>query len=152
MVRALAGDSTMTRYLGIRRNIAPAPRSLVKRHPASNGVRHHSTRGRRSGDGDEDGVALATAAAEGSGAENATAALQLVEQRQRDAGARHADGVAQRDGATVDVGDPVGDAEVRHRGQAAGGDRPVESDTQDVGDLLYGALEDAVVGPGRMAE
>src|SRR3546814_3703856 len=42
MVRALAGDSTMTRYLGIRRNIDPAPRSLVKRHPASNGVRHRS--------------------------------------------------------------------------------------------------------------
>src|SRR5690554_1966920 len=30
MVRALAGDSTITRYLGIRRNIDVPPRSLVK--------------------------------------------------------------------------------------------------------------------------
>src|SRR3546814_14738778 len=114
MVRALAGDSTMTRYLGIRRNIDPAPRSLVKRHPASNGVRHHSTRGRRSGDGDEDGVALATAAAEGSGAEAATAALTPVEERARDAGAGQSGGVAPRHGATVTVGDLDGDAEGRH--------------------------------------
>src|SRR5690606_36255005 len=64
---------------------------------------------------DDQGVARAAATAERGGAGPATTALELVEQRQGDAGARHADRVAERDRAAVDVGDLVGDAEVLHR-------------------------------------
>jgi hypothetical protein len=58
------------------------------------------------------GVALAAAAAEGGRTEAAAAAGAARAAGERDAGARHADGVAEGDGAAVDVGDLVGDAEV----------------------------------------
>ena len=79
--------------------------------------------GRPSSERAEDcGLALTAAAAERRRTEAAAAAAQLVEEREHDAGARHADRVTERDGAAVDVHDVVGDAEVaawrpRHRGE-----------------------------------
>ena len=61
---------------------------------------------------DDRGVALAAAAAERGRTDAATAAAQLVDQREHDARARHADRVAEGDRAAVDVDDVVGDAEV----------------------------------------
>ena len=61
---------------------------------------------------DDGGVALAAAAAERRGAEAAAAAAQLVDEREHDARARHADRVTERDRAAVHVDDVVGDAEV----------------------------------------
>src|SRR5688500_13409820 len=90
---------------------------------------------------EEDGVALAATAAEGCGAEAAAAALQLVEDRERDAGARHADRVAEGDGAAVDVGDLVGDAELGHRCEADGGEGLVELEERHVADRLAGPVE-----------
>src|SRR5690606_33133774 len=52
-----------------------------------------------------DGFALAAAAADAGQAELHAALSHLVGQRQHDAGAAGADGVAQRDGAAVDVDD-----------------------------------------------
>ena len=61
---------------------------------------------------DDRGVALAAAAAERRRTDAAAAAAQLVDEREHDARARHADRVAERDRAAVDVDDVVGDAEV----------------------------------------
>src|SRR5947199_4862481 len=85
---------------------------------------------------DDGGVALGAAAAQGGSAGAATAATQFVDQVQEDAVAAHPDGVAQGDGAAVDVGDLVGDAQVVHRRQADGGEGLVELEEVDVGDLL----------------
>src|SRR5918998_3118031 len=60
-------------------------------------------------DRQQDGVARAAAAAQRGGAETPTAALELVQQREGHAGAGHAHGMAEGDGATVDVDDVVGD-------------------------------------------
>ena len=113
-------------------------------------------------DGEQDGVALAAAAAQRGGAEAAAAALELVQQGEGDPGAGHADRVAEGDGAAVDVDDVVGDAEVLHRGQADGGEGLVELEQVDVADRLAGALEAATMardgcvssdgsGPGHLA-
>ena len=48
---------------------------------------------------------------------------------------RHADRVTERDGAAVHVDDVVGDAEVVHRREADRGERLVELEQVDVGDL-----------------
>src|SRR5690606_13138672 len=69
------------------------------------------------------------------GAQSAAAAAQLVGQVQHDAGARHADGVAQRDRAAVDVDDVCGDAQVPHGLQGHAGERLVDLDQVEVGDL-----------------
>src|SRR5436190_22786131 len=58
------------------------------------------------------GVALPTAAAERGRAEPAAPAAQLVHERDDEPGARHADRVAEGDGAAVDVHDVVADVEV----------------------------------------
>src|SRR5205807_4855554 len=81
---------------------------------------------------DDGGVALAAAAAEGSSAGAATAAAQLVDEREQHAVAGHPDGVAQSDGAAVDVDDVVADPEVVHRRQSNGGEGFVELEEVDV--------------------
>ena len=101
---------------------------------------------------DEDGVALAAAAAEGGRAESAAAAGQLVEDVQRDAGAGHAHGVAEGDGAAVDVDDLGRDAQVGHRGHADGGEGLVELEQVDVADRDAGPLGGRLDGPGRLGE
>ena len=87
---------------------------------------------------EQDGVALAAAAAQRGRAEAAAAAPQLEQEGEGHAGAGHADRVAEGDGAAVDVGDLVGDAEVGHRGDADGGERLVELEQVDVADRLAG--------------
>ena len=87
------------------------------------------------------GVALTAAAAQRGGAEAATATAQLVQERERQPVAAHADRVTEGDGATVDVDDLVADAELGHRGDADGGERLVDLEQVDVGDGYAGALE-----------
>src|SRR5262245_8579926 len=77
--------------------------------------------GRRAGrvlGGQQQGVALPAATAQSCRTEAAAAALQLEQQGEGEAGARHADRVAEGNGAAVDVDDVVGNAEVAHRRQA----------------------------------
>ena len=74
----------------------------------------------------------ATAAVDGA------AAAQLEQRRERDPGARHADGVAERDGAAVDVDLVLVDAEVVHRGQADGGEGLVDLEEVDGADVDAG--------------
>src|SRR4051794_3970919 len=102
---------------------------------------------RDSGDGQQDGVALAATAAQRRRTETATAAAQLEHERQRHPVARHADGVAQGDGTAVHVHDVVRDSEVGHRGQADGCERLVELEEVDVGDLLARLVERGLDGP-----
>src|SRR5664280_2873756 len=64
------------------------------------------------------GVALTAAAAQADGSRAAAPALQLEQRGQGQAGARHADGVPEGDGPTVDVDDVRADAEVVGGGQA----------------------------------
>src|SRR4051794_9358024 len=63
----------------------------------------------------EQGFALAAAAAQAGGAEPATAAAQFQGQVQRDPGTRRADRMPHRDRATVDVHVLIGDVEITHR-------------------------------------
>src|SRR3954454_24860886 len=81
---------------------------------------------------DDRGVALAATAAERGGADPTAAATELVDERQNDARARHADGVTECDRATVDVHDVVGDAEVLHRRDTNGRERFVQFEEVDV--------------------
>src|SRR5205823_14243376 len=81
---------------------------------------------------DDGGVALAAAAAEGSSAGAAAAAAQLVDEGEQHTVAGHADGVAEGDGAAVDVDDVVADAEVVHRRQTHGGKGLVQLEEVDV--------------------
>ena len=71
----------------------------------------------------------------------AATAAQLVQQRERQAVAAHADRVAEGDRPAVDVDDLVGDAEVGHRGHADRGERLVDLEQVDVGDRLAGPVE-----------
>src|SRR2546421_3482819 len=82
----------------------------------------------------ERGVALAAAATQGSGAEPAAPAAQLVDQRGDEARPRHADRVTERDRAAVDVDDVVVDAQVAHGRESHGGERLVDLEQVDVGD------------------
>src|SRR4051812_6678326 len=124
------------------RSVAPNPSAT------SPGIRPPS----RSQGLDEEGVALAATAAEGRRAQAAAAALELVEDGEREAGARHADRVAEGDGPTVDVDDVVGDAEIVHRRQPDGGERLVDLEQVDVADRLAGRLEGEVDRPRRLRE
>src|SRR4051812_13984632 len=63
----------------------------------------------------QDRVALAAAGADRRAAETPTAPAQLVHERPHDAGARRADGVAQRDRSAVDVDLVLVDSEHAHR-------------------------------------
>ena len=62
---------------------------------------------------DDEGVALPATAAQGGGAGAPATPAQLVEQRQGEAVAAHADRVAEGDGPAVDVDDVAGDARGR---------------------------------------
>src|SRR5690606_21582418 len=90
---------------------------------------------------EQDGVALPATAAEGRSSEASAATLQLERGVQGDAGSGHAERVPDGDGAAVEVGDLVGDAELGHRGQADGGEGLVQLEEVDVGDRLAGTLE-----------
>ena len=87
-------------------------------------------------DADDQGVALAAATAERGRTGAAAAALELEREVQHDPGAGHADRVAQRDRAAVDVDLVVGDAELAGRRDADGGERLVELDQVEVGDAM----------------
>ena len=77
------------------------------------------------------GVALPAAAAERDGRRRGTAAAELEERGQRDPGTRHADRVAQRDGAPVDVDLVLVDPEVVDRGEPDGGEGLVDLEQVD---------------------
>ena len=57
---------------------------------------------------------------------------QLEQRGQRDPGARHADGVAERDGPAIDIDLVLVDPEVVDRGQADGGEGLVDLEQVDV--------------------
>ena len=82
---------------------------------------------------DDQRVALAAAAAQRRGADAAAAALQLERQVQGDPGAGHADRVAQRDGAAVDVDLVLVDAQLAGRDEPDRGERLVDLDEVEVG-------------------
>ena len=90
--RATAAGSP-SRARATRSGTAWAPRRVTPR----------VTRSSRRGHADDQRVALAAAAAQRGGTDAATAALELEGEVQHDPGARHADGVAEGDGAAVDV-------------------------------------------------
>src|SRR4051812_19631672 len=80
-------------------------------------------------------VTLTAATTEGRDTHAAAAALQLVREVQGNAGTAGADRVAERDGTAVGV-DLLGiDAEGRRRRDAHSGERLVELEQVDVGDL-----------------
>src|ERR1700722_8049326 len=111
----------------------PGGRRRVRGDPAGSG--------QRAQDG---GVALAATAAERDGCGGGPAAAQLEQRGQREPRARHADGVAQRDGAAVDVDLVLVDAEVVDRGEADGGEGLVdleEVDGTEVNASLAGCLD-----------
>ena len=80
------------------------------------------------------GHALAAADAHRLEAEGLAAVLEAVEQRGHDAGARLTEGVAERDGAAVDVELVPADAEVLGRGDHLGREGLVDLDQVDVVD------------------
>src|SRR5690606_24152840 len=69
-------------------------------------------------DAHDQGVALAATAAECGCADPAAAALDLHRQGENDPRARHSQRVSERDRATVDVHDVLGDSEFVRRGEA----------------------------------
>src|SRR3954453_6723334 len=85
-------------------------------------------------------------------AEPATTPAQLVHERDRDARARHADRVTERDRTAVDVDDVVGDAEVAPLREADGREGFVELEQVDVGDLAVDWLERALDRARRLRE
>ena len=109
-----SGDSSSTSEI----SRATARGSPLRARATSSGyrrrVRRRSRRSRsRLRDPDDQRVALAAAAAQRSGADAAAATLQLEREVQHDAGAGHADRVAEGDRAAVDVDLVLGDAESR---------------------------------------
>ena len=147
-------------------------RDRVKNRPvAPNGIRStarqpavkHQTFATSSDRAHDQGVALPAAAAQGGRAGAAATTAQLVEQRQGEAVAAHADRVAEGDGPAVDVDDVAGDAEIGHRRQADGGERLVDLEQVEVADcsrparsralrmaLLGCCSSDAESGPATM--
>src|ERR1700754_2561662 len=97
---------------------------------------------------DDQSIALATAAAQRSDAGATTAALELEREVQREAGARHADRVAERDGTAVDVDLLRVDAELLRGHHADRGERLVDLHQVEVGggDALLGACSGDRVG------
>src|SRR6478735_4379911 len=125
-------------------------------------TRRVSERSGGRGDADDEGVALTAAATEGGRADAATTTLQLEREVQGDAGTRHPDRVAERDGAAVDVDLVDVDPELLGRGEADGREGLVDLDEVEVGRrdalLLTGAGDSAGrlllerrVGPGDHA-
>src|SRR3981081_2407728 len=84
---------------------------------------------------DDHGDALAAADAHAGEAELDVALLHLVEEGDQDAGAAGADGVADGDGAAVDVEAVLGDGELAADGDGLGGEGLVELEEADVLDL-----------------
>ena len=93
--------------------------------PRTRTIRKSSPSG--SGHLDDQGVALATAAAQGGDAGAATAALELEGEVEHDPGAGHADRVAQGDRAAVDVDLVLGEAELAGRLDADRGEASLNS-------------------------
>src|SRR4051794_18622408 len=87
------------------------------------------------GDTHDQRVALAATTTQRGRADAAAAALELERECQHHAGAGHADGVAERDGAAVDVDLGLVDAERAGRGDADRGEGLVELDQVEVGGL-----------------
>src|SRR5688572_18042594 len=93
---------------------------------------------------DDQSVALTTTTAQRRGTHAAATPLQLQSEVQGDAGAGHADRVAQRDGAAVDVDLVLGNAELLGRHDADRRERLVDLDQVEVGGL------DALLGAGSL--
>src|SRR3954468_18906731 len=88
--------------------------------------------GLRTVDAEDHRVALPAARADRRAAQPAAAAAQLVHERAEDARARRADGMAERDGATVDVDAVLVDPEQADRVQRDRGERLVDLPHVDV--------------------
>src|SRR5215211_5991751 len=81
-----------------------------------------------------DGHALAAGDAEGGQAAPGLLALELMDHGADDAGAGHADGVAEGDGAAVDVGPVPVELQLAVTGQDLGRERLVDLDHVDLGE------------------
>src|SRR5437588_67413 len=101
---------------------------------------------------DDGGVTLTTTTTQRRGARAAAPPAELVDQREHDACTGHADGVTERDRATVDVGHLVGDAEVGHRRDADRSERLVQLEEVDVADRQPGAGERLLDRARRLVE
>src|SRR5438270_2556515 len=96
---------------------------------------------------DDHGHALTAADAHGFETHGLVERLQVVDQRRHDAGAGHAEGVPEGDGAAVGIELVVdADAELVAHGQHLGGERLVELDDVDIGDLHPGLGQDLAHG------
>ena len=82
-------------------------------------------------------------------ADGAAGVLEAVEQRGHDAGAGHAERVAEGDGAAVDVQLVVADAELAGGGHHLGGERLVDLDEVDVIDGHAGPAQRLADGLDR---
>ena len=80
--------------------------------PRECATRTTTDRLRASVNADDDRVALSAATAQGCRAKSAAAATKLVQERQREPVAAHADRMPERDRAAVDVDDVERDAEL----------------------------------------
>ena len=109
-------------HLAQLRRLRPRPGDQpgdgARRHPRAPGLTSSSTDAgvgvaTHAGHADDQGVALAAATAQRGRADAAAAALELEGEVQHDPGAGHADRVAERDGAAVDVDLVLGDARAR---------------------------------------
>ena len=88
----------------------------------------------RSEGANERSVALATTAAQCRGTKTPTPPMQLVDQCQRKAAARHPDGVTNSDGAPIPVHEVVADVELTDRGQPDSCERLVDLEEIDISD------------------
>src|SRR6185437_16373831 len=95
----------------------------------------------RSRDAQQQRVPLTAAAAQGRGAQAAAPAAQLVDEVQRDAGPRGADGVAKGDGPAVDVHPVLIDAQVADGLDGDRRERLVDLDQVEVGNAEPGPAQ-----------
>ena len=95
------------------------------------------------------GLALADADAQRREPVAAAAAAQLVRERDDEPGAAHAERVAERDRAAVDVHALLVEAEVAHDGEALRGEGLVQLDQVDVADLHARARQQLAHGGNR---
>src|SRR5699024_9350656 len=101
-------------------------------------------------DGEQQGVALAAATAQGSGACTAAAPTQLVDQVQSEACTGGPDRVPESDGAAIDVDDLVGDAQVLGGLQTDRGEGLVDLDQVQIGDVLARLAQRMLDGVGGL--
>src|SRR3954451_20785740 len=124
------GEASSTSEISLATERGSPSRALSTSSGTSPDERRPATSG---GDADDQRVTLAAAPAERGGADTAAAALELEGEVQHDPGARHADRVAERDRAAVDVDLVRVEAELAGGLDSDRGERLVELHQVEVG-------------------